>query len=117
MEFFIKKNSEQPILIMEIVQDGRTQNYVDFQEKLVNSTIRFSMKRESDGLQKIFMNNSYITEKLLNNPDSPKEYYIYYKWTSRDTNQEGRFIGEFSIITDSGELVAPIREKLYINIL
>jgi len=117
MEFFIKKNSELPILIMEIVHDGRTRNYIDFQEKLVNSTIRFSMKRESDGLQKIFMNNAYITEKLLNNPDIPKEYYIYYKWTSRDTNQDGRFIGEFSITTEDGELIAPIREKLYINIV
>ncbi len=25
MNFYIKQNSEQPILIMEIVQDGRTQ--------------------------------------------------------------------------------------------
>lgn len=117
MEFFIKKNSESPILIMEIVQDGRTLNYKNFQEDLVNATIRFSMKRESDGVQKIFMNNAHITEKLLNNPDLPNEYYIYYKWTSRDTNQEGRFIGEFSITTEKGELIAPISETLYINIV
>lgn len=117
MEFFIKKNSESPILIMEIVQDGKTRNYKNFQEDLVNATIRFSMKRESDGIQKIFMNNAYITEKLLNNPDSPNEYYIYYKWTSRDTNQEGRFIGEFSITTEQGELITPIAENLYINIV
>jgi len=116
MEFFINKGSESPILIMEIVQDGRTRNYIDFQEKLVNSTIRFSMKRESDGLQKIIMNNAYITDKLLNNPDSPKEYYIYYKWTSRDTNEKGRFIGEFTITTEDGNLICPIREPLYINI-
>ena len=117
MEFFIKKNSEQPILMMEIVQDGRTQNYTNIQKKLVNSTIRFSMKRESDGLQKIFMNNAYITDKTLNNPDLPKEYYIFYKWTSRDTNTEGRFIGEFSITTEDGELRAPINETLFINIV
>ena len=116
MEFFIKKNSESPILIMEIVQDGRTLNYKNFQEQLVNATIRFSMKRESDGLQKIIMNNAYITDKLLNNPDSPKEYYIYYKWTSRDTNEKGRFIGEFTITTEDGNLMCPIREPLYINI-
>ena len=116
MEFFIKKNSESPILIMEIVQDGRTLNYKNFQEQLVNATIRFSMKRESDGLQKIIMNNAYITDKLLNNPDSPKEYYIYYKWTSRDTNEKGRFIGEFTITTEDGNLICPIREPLYINI-
>ena len=117
MEYFIKQNSTLPILLMEVVQDGRTNNYKNFQDKLVNSTIRFSMKRESDGVQKIFMNNAYITEKLLNNPDSPKEYYIFYKWTSRDTKEKGRYIGEFSIVTEEGELIGPISEPLYINIL
>lgn len=101
---------------MEVVQDGRTNNYQNFQDKLINATIRFSMKRESDGVQKIFMNNAFITEKLLNNPDTPKEYYIYYKWTSRDTNEKGRFIGEFSISNDEGEYILPLSDKLYINI-
>ena len=117
MEFWINKNSESPILIMEVVNDGRTDSYEKFNDDLVNSTIRFSMKRESDGLQKIVMNNAYITEKLLNNPDSPKEYYIYYKWTKRDTNENGRFIGEFSITTKNGDLICPIRENLFINIV
>jgi hypothetical protein len=74
------------------------------------------MKRESDGLQKIIMNNAYITDKLLNNPDTPKEYYIYYKWTTRDTNQKGRFIGEFTITTEDGDLMCPISEPLFVNI-
>lgn len=116
MEFFIKKDSTLPILIMEVVNDGRTDNYKKFNEDLVNATIRFSMKRESDGLQKIIMNNGYITDKLINEPDSPKEYYIYYKWTERDTNQKGRFIGEFTITTENGDLICPIREPLFINI-
>ena len=101
---------------MEVVNDGRTDNYKKFNEDLVNATIRFSMKRESDGLQKIIMNNGYITDKLINEPDSPKEYYIYYKWTERDTNQKGRFIGEFTITTENGDLICPIREPLFINI-
>ena len=117
MEYFIKQNSTLPILLMEVVQDGRTNNYQNFQDKLVNATIRFSMKRESDGVQKIFMNNAYITERLLTNPDAPHEYYVYYKWTSRNTNEKGRFIGEFSIITEEGELIGPIREPLFINII
>lgn len=116
MEFFIKKDSTLPILIMEVINDGRTDNYKKFNEDLVNATIRFSMKRESDGLQKIVMNNAYITDKLLNNPDSPKEYYIYYKWSLRDTNESGRFIGEFTITTKDGDLICPIREQLFINI-
>ena len=117
MDFFIRQNSDLPILIMEIVNDGRTHNYKDFNAVLDNATIRFSMKKESDGIQKIFMNNAHITDKIQENPDAPKEYYIYYKWTSRDTNEKGRFLGEFSIETEEGELIGPIREPLFINII
>ena len=116
MNFFIRQNSVLPILLMEVVNDGRTYNYRDFNSILDNATIRFSMKRESDGIQKIIMNNAYITDKIQENPDAPKEYYIYYKWTSRDTNEKGRFIGEFSIETELGELISPISEPLYIII-
>jgi len=116
MEFFIRQNSELPILIMEIVNDGRTQSHLDFSDMLDNATIRFSMKRVSDGVQTIFMNNAYITEKIQQNPDAPTEYYIFYRWQKRDTRMKGRFIGEFSVITEAGELIAPIRENLYINI-
>ena len=117
MEFFIKQNSELPILKMGVVRDGRTDSWKLFDSDLDNATIRFSMKEESTGIPKIVMNNAFITEKLLDNPDAPTEYYIYYKWTLRDTRRKGRFIGEFSIINSMGELIAPIRENLYINII
>ena len=55
------------------------------------------MKSENDGIQKIFMRPAYITEKERRNPDSPREYYIYYKWRGKDTAKKGRFIGEFLI--------------------
>jgi len=42
---------------------------------------------------------------------------IYYKWTQKDTNKKGRYKGQFSIILEDGELIAPIREDLYINII
>jgi len=117
MEFFIRQNSDLPILLMEIVNDGRTGAYKEFNSVMDNATIRFSMKRESDGLQTIYMNNAHITEKIQQNPDAPTEYYIFYRWTKRDTIKKGRFIGEFSVVTEMGELIAPIRERLYINII
>jgi hypothetical protein len=117
MEFFIKQNSELPILKMGVVRDGRTDSWKLFDSDLDNATIRFSMKEESTGIPKIVMNNAFITEKLLDNPDAPTEYYIYYKWTSRDTKRKGRFVGEFSVINSMGELIVPIREKLFINIV
>ena len=117
MEFFIKQNSELPILKMSVVKDGRTDAWKTFDADLDNATIRFSMKELSTGIPKIVMNNAFITEKTQENPDAPKEYYIFYKWSLRDTKRKGRFIGEFSIINSMGELIAPSRENLYINII
>lgn len=117
MEFFIKQNTNLPILKMMVVKDGRTNAWKVFNEDLDNATIRFSMKEEATGIPKILMNNAYIVQKTKNNPDSNTEYYIYYKWTDRDTKRKGRFVGEFSVINSMGELIAPIREQLYINII
>lgn len=117
MEFFIKQNSELPILKMEVVRDGRTDSWKLFDADLDNATIRFSMKEESTGIPKIVMNNAFITEKIQQNPDVTPSYYIFYKWSQRDTRRKGRYLGEFSIINSMGELIAPIRENLYINII
>jgi len=117
MEFFIKKGSQSPILKMKVIKDGRYDSYKIFNEELENATIRFSMKNESNGVQVIIMNNGFITERFQNNPDAPKEYYICYKWNGRETSRKGRYIGEFHIVNSMGELIAPIAENLYINIV
>jgi hypothetical protein len=117
MEFFIKQNSTLPILKMEAVLDGRTDAWKEFYSILDNANIRFSMKCEDDGLQKIFMQPAYITEKERTHPDSPIQYYIYYQWKGKDTSKKGRFVGEFLIKLSNGELIGPIRENLYINII
>jgi len=117
MEFFIKQNATLPILKMDVVFDGRTDASKEYYSILDNATIRFSMISEDTGIQKIFMNDAYLTEKYRTNPDSPREYYVYYKWGVRDTNKIGRYVGEFSIILENGNLIAPIREDLYINII
>jgi hypothetical protein len=117
MEFFIKQNATLPILKMDVIKDGRTDSYKTFYDEIDNANIRFSMKSEDDGIQKVFMKKAYITDKIRTNPDSPREYLIYYKWDEKDTNKKGRFIGEFSIVLETGELIAPIVSNLYINII
>jgi hypothetical protein len=77
MEFFIKQNTNLPILKMDVIRDGRTDSWKNFYEILDNANIRFSMKSEDNGIQKIFMQPAYITEKNRTNPDSDREYYIY----------------------------------------
>ena len=117
MEFYIKQNTNLPIIKMDVVMDARTDAYEEMNSILDNATFRFSMVNEDTGLYKIFMKDAYLTTKDKRNPDSPWEFYIYYKWGSKDTNTKGRFIGEFLVVLENGELVSPIREELYINII
>jgi len=117
MEFFIKQNSSLPILKVDVVKDGRTDSSKNLYDIFVNSTAKFSMKSEENGIHKILMKDAYFTRKNKSNPDSPQEYYLFYKWKARDVNTKGRYLAEFWLKLDSGELIAPIRENIYINIV
>ena len=64
MEFFIQQNATLPILKMEVVKDGRTDASKDFYSIVENATLRFSMKNEETGIQKVFMKSAYITQKI-----------------------------------------------------
>jgi len=117
MEFFIRKDSIEPILKMQLVQDGRN-DFSDFHDKVSNSSIYFSMKNEKTGIPKLINKTAGIVAKTPTSVNAPTEYYIYYKWKKKDVNTTGRFEGQFIIYfhNDNTELIAPIRENLYINI-
>jgi hypothetical protein len=117
MEFFIRKGSLEPILKMQLVQDGRN-DFSSFYDKLSNSSIKFSMRNEDTGVFKILNQPSGIVQKTKTSDNSPTEYYIYYRWRKKDVNTVGRYQGMFSIyfFDDCTELKVPIREDLYINI-
>lgn len=116
MEFFIKKGADAPILKMTVVDDGKDA-YTGFMKMLETATISFSMINGSTGVPKIRNARAYITDKLFAEPNAENEYYVYYRFSSRDTNKPGRYIGQFLINTDMGSLICPIREELYINIV
>jgi hypothetical protein len=114
MEFFIKKNANLPVLKMQVVKDGRA-GYMELMESLEVSTIYFSMVNTANGIPKIVGAPAYIVPLIL--PDgSPPEYYVYFKFTERDTNTVGRYQGQFLIKNDEGNLILPLREELYINV-
>lgn len=125
-EFFIMKGSVNPVLEMELINDGR----YDFQKSLLNdalqdSVVTFNMKNEETGILKISQANANI---VLANEDSCQERYILqYKWKERDVKQEGIFYGWFEIkfngnLTSDGvdypkgNLIVPIEEDLRIII-
>ena len=117
MEFFIRQHSIEPILKMQLVQDGRN-DFKNFHNKLSNSSIYFSMKDEKTGIPKVVNRPAGIVAKTPTSVNSPTEYYVYYKWAAKDVRKTGRFEGQFVIYfhDDNTELIVPIRENLYINI-
>jgi hypothetical protein len=99
---------------MQVVQDGRT-GYLEIMESLESATIYFSMINTETGIPKIVSAPCYIVSLILAD-GAPTEYYIYYRFTSRDTNTPGRYTGQFLVKNNDGNLIMPIREDLYINI-
>ena len=116
MEFNIGKNSTLPLLKMQINNDGKSS--LDFANSIIeDSLIYFSMKDIKNGIPKIQNKKGGFVEKIFSEKDSKVEYYLYYKFSSFDTNTSGRYIGEFVLINESGNYILPLRENLYINVL
>ena len=52
MDFYIRKNSTEPIVKMKVIQDGRN-DFQNLHDQLANSSIKFSMRDVSTGIYKI----------------------------------------------------------------
>ena len=115
MEFFIKKNATLPLLKLQVVKDGRN-DYDNFMKSIESSEILFSMVNIDNGVPKILSVPAGFIIKEFTELNPEPEYYIYYQFKYRDTNQVGRFEGQFMLNTDDGVLIIPIREKLFINV-
>ena len=115
MEFYIKKNATLPVLKMQVVKDGRS-GYMEFMDSLETSTIFFSMVDVETGIPKIVSAPCYIVSLILPEPGAETEYYIYFQFTSMDTDTPGRYQGQFLIKNEEGNLILPLREQLFINI-
>lgn len=125
-EFYIIRGSVNPVLRMEIINDGR----YDFKKTLFNnviqdSIVKFSMRNTESGLLKIANADAEIVEAT--DESCEEKYIIQYKWKPRDVKEPGIYIGWFEIkfngdITEegveypTGNLKIPIEEELLIYI-
>jgi len=139
MNFTIAQNSNLPILKLQVVKDG-IEDYNSMMEFIERSSIFFSMVDTLTGIPKIYSKTARFVEKLGLDPNASPEYYVYYKFTTQDTNRVGRYEGQFVFINDTssgniltiltgatlnlnninliaGTLVLPIREPLFINVV
>jgi hypothetical protein len=115
MEFYIKQNATLPILKLQVVKDGRS-DYHNFMDLIETSTILFSMVDADTGIPKFLSKTAGFVAKTFINESAPPEYYVYFQFTAKDTNKPGRYEGQFLLKNEQGNLIVPIREKLYINI-
>lgn len=116
MEFFINQNATLPVLKMQIIKDGRQMSYQNFMDLIEKSSIVFSMVDIETGIPKIVSQTAGFVSKTYTEPNSTREYYLYYKFSKKDTNRVGRYEGQFMLISDEGTLIVPIREPLFVNI-
>ncbi len=124
MNFFIRKNSQLPILKMRLVKDGRN-DFRNIWHMLENSAITFSMKNTKNGVYKVANAVGKLILKPNNLDIANHEYYIGYEFQLSDTNEVGVFTGEFNIKfldmdnnnAEIGDLKVPISEDLYIHVI
>jgi hypothetical protein len=124
-EFYINKDSVNPVLRMEIVNDGRY-SYRKFFDAVQDSDITFSMTNSATGIKKIV--NAPAEIRLKEDQGCEEEYLICYQWKERDTKIPGIYRGQFNIkfngdikqgdiVYPIGNLVMPIAEPLTIYVI
>ena len=115
--FFIRKNSNLPLLKLKVINDGR-RDFRKIYDRLENAAITFSMM-DDKGNYKVFNKQGLLlpVDKEICQEDG--EYYLGYKFDVKDTNMAGSFKAEFRIdfLDDGCALIVPIREDLYVNVL
>ena len=118
--FFIKQGASQPVLVMRVNRDNRF-SYEKFQKSLENCAITFSMIDTESNILKVAKQPGGLISYPIEVATLENEYFIYYKFTSKDTNRPGTYRAEFKIDffdTDStdmtGTFIAPIQEDLYV---
>lgn len=114
--FFIKKNSELPILQMRVINDGRS-DYKKLLDNIENYTILFSMKNTETDRYRV-LNKPALIIPVKNEGCDTIEYHIGYKFSKKETSIKGTYKAEFKINDQNGNcvLILPIRNELFVNI-
>jgi len=115
MDWIIKKNATLPIFQIEIAKDGRS----DFgrNQDLLNSSFYISLYDEITKKFKVSSKPCYITYSSSTVNSEETFYYLNYNLTNRETNSIGRYLVQISIQDNTGTIVLPLKEKIYISVL
>ncbi len=115
MEWFIKKNSTLPIFQVEISQNGRS----DFNEiqNLSGVTAYISLFDSETEKYRVTSKPCYITTSASTTNSQNIIYYLNYQFTNREVSKEGRFKVKISLSDSQGEVVLPLKEDVFVNII
>ena len=121
MEFFIRKGATDPILKLRLVDDGRNDKS-SLNDLLENADITFDMYEVATEIPVILGGQCNLTTRTKKYDQTTDEYYITYRFTESQTKESGKFEGIVNIqfrdtnLQPTNKLIAPIKEKLFINI-
>lgn len=115
MDFFIRKSTTYSELVLELIKSSYEDSEQFFQD-LQDAVIRFSMYDVDTNFIKVANKLAYCF------PDKENfgEYFISYKFTDKDVDKIGTYIGKFTITFNDpakGKLTIPVKEDLKIHIL
>ena len=121
--FIINKNATLPLLRLELNNDGRSEYWKAYLALQGASGVTFSMWNQETGIYKIANEPAEIVYDEYSGCE--ERYVIQYKWKERDTNESGRYIGQFKITFSDdivmegvtfpkGDLIVPLAEDLVI---
>jgi hypothetical protein len=115
MEWFIKKKSTLPVFQVEISQNGRS----DFNrvENLSGVTSSISLYDETNDLYRVTSKECYITASASTTNSDDIIYYLNYQFTNREVSKEGRFKVQINLSDSNGDLVLPLKESIFVNII
>ena len=126
-EFFINKDSLNPVLRMELISDGK----YDYKKSLIynnaiqNASVTFSMRNIENGILKVSKAKAEVVTATDSGCESKN--IIQYSWKKRDVNEAGTYKGWFEIKFNgdiyedgiqypSGNLIVPIEDELISHI-
>jgi hypothetical protein len=115
MEWFIKKNSTLPVFQVEISQNGRSD--FDRVENLSGVTASISLYDDTNDLYRVTSKECYITTSASTTNSDDIIYYLNYQFTNREVSKEGRFKVQINLSDSNGDLVLPLKESIFVNII
>lgn len=126
-EFYINQYSENPVLRMELICDGKFDYKKSdlFNTSIQNADVTFSMKNIENDMLKISKAKAQIV--MAETSGCENKFLLQYSWKKRDVADKGIYKGWFEInfkddiyeanvSHPSGKLIVPIEDELMIVI-